>query len=102
MIYKDKKNGKLFLLNDSDNYGFDCYSFTKDREPEDGYIPFAYDCLPTEEPARSNELELIRKWDKEMTEEERIDFCLKGMGSSLDKCKLIEDEDLEEELFDMC
>ena len=102
MIYRDKENGRLFLLNNSDNYGFDCYSFSKDKKQEDGFIPFAYDCLPTEEPERSDELELIKKWDEEMTVDEQINFCLKGMDSSLDRCELIEDEELEEELFNLC
>ena len=42
------------------------------------------------------------KWDEEMTEDEQINFCLKGMDSSLDRCELIEDEELEEELFNLC
>lgn len=103
MLYKDKTNGRLFLLNDSDNYGYDCYSFDKDKNQKDGFIPFCADmsCCQTKEDF-DKEQELIDKWNDEMTEEEQIDYCLKGMDSSLEQCELIEDEDLEEELFDMC
>lgn len=103
MIYVNKKTGWHYLLNDSDNYGYDCYSFNEKLEPEDGFIPFSADmCCCNDQESFDKEEELIRQWNEEMTEEEQINFCLNGMGTDIKDCILIEDEELEEELFDKC
>lgn len=101
ILLRDKNTGRYFILGDSDNYGYDCYSFFPDKEQDDGYIPFAVDCLPEDEEDRKCELELIEKWG-EMTLEEKVDHCLKGMDSSLADCEVLDDEDLLEELWEKC
>lgn len=103
MLYQNKTNGNYYLLNESDNLGYDCYSFTKDKEQIDGFFPFSADlcCCDTEE-ERKAELAFIDRWDNQMTEENRINYCLEEMGTSLDECILIEDNELEDELFYSC
>lgn len=96
ILLQDRNTKKYFILGDSDNYGYDCYSFTEDKEQEDGFIPFCADCM------EEGDEELITKWDEEMNLEQRVDYCLKGMGSSLEDCEVIDDEDLLEELWEEC
>lgn len=102
MLYRNKETGRFYLLNDSDNYGFDCYSFTEKLKLDDGYIPFDASTYAGSEDEEEREKRLIKRWDEEMSEEEKINYCLEGMDTSLSECELIEDEELEEFLFERC
>lgn len=106
LLFRDKESGRYFLLHDSDNYGYDCYSFDEEQEPEDGYIPFAIDICDERHGLSYNEvqreLRLIDDWNERMTTEEKVDYCLQGMGSSLSKCEQIINNELAEELWDKC
>lgn len=102
MIYVNKKTGWHYLMNWSDNLGMDCYIFNEKLEYEDGYFPFARDCMPDDKDEFIDSVALINKWENEMTEEDSIAFCLKEMGTDIKDCILVEDEELEEELSDKC
>ena len=71
-------------------------------EYKDSYFPFARDYIPDDKHAFCAEMKLINKWENEMTKEDCINFCLKKMGTDVKDCILVEDEELEEELFDKC
>jgi len=102
MLYRDRETGWFYILNESDNYGYDCYSYDMKGHEEDGFIPFCADmsCCQTKEDIEKEE-NLIGEWNEVMTEEQRIDYCLKGLETSLERCDLISEEDVSsDELFD--